>query len=348
MQWSCPHCGINLAVSDSTLTTGWSFSRCYKCGGFALVRKTEINIIKVDKAPPGERVILPEASKDPSNGLITEAANQKFIKNFASKIKPETTAPLDQLQKQIIQTQQSSPVQPVAKQVTPPPPPPSALSAAQQFFGKLPDPLPEIHISGTRSKAIPAGIVAATLLAIGSGVYLYIEGQALWHQARDTASRPRQIIHAKDQNANHGNSTATIASNALENKPTQKEVLTPSPLLDEGSESEDQAQLQTSEKNLIAKQSLAVITDQLQRSAMAPMKVEPQANHTLRVKVRGPTANLHSGPGPNYPVVGSAKADIQYSVSDWNDRWFRLSSEKDNVTTQLGWIRNDLVQVLSN
>src|SRR5689334_19794241 len=84
MQWSCPHCGVALAVPHDTLGTGWSFSQCYRCGGYALVRKTEINIIKVDKAPPGEKVILPEASEDPSNRLMSQEATQKFVKHTAS------------------------------------------------------------------------------------------------------------------------------------------------------------------------------------------------------------------------------------------------------------------------
>src|SRR3954447_22657544 len=89
MQWCCPHCGIHLTVSDGTLGTGWSFSRCYKCGGFALIRKAEINVIKVDKAPPGEKVILPEAAEAPQAGLLSENANQKYINHTANKVKVE-------------------------------------------------------------------------------------------------------------------------------------------------------------------------------------------------------------------------------------------------------------------
>src|SRR5687767_11704308 len=94
MQWSCPHCGIALAITDETLGTGWSFSRCYKCGGFALIRRAEINVIKVDKAPPGERVILPEASMSPSQGLISEKATQKYAKHSSPPI--QTQLPISQ------------------------------------------------------------------------------------------------------------------------------------------------------------------------------------------------------------------------------------------------------------
>ncbi|MFL5815494.1 MAG: hypothetical protein ACJ763_18100 [Bdellovibrionia bacterium] len=55
------------------MTTSWSFSRCYQCGGYALVRKAEVNIIKVDRAPAGEKVLLPESSENP---LLSEAATR--------------------------------------------------------------------------------------------------------------------------------------------------------------------------------------------------------------------------------------------------------------------------------
>src|SRR3954463_171422 len=91
MQWSCPHCGVTLAVPYETLGTGWSFSRCYKCGGFALIRRAEVNIIKVDKAPPGERVILPEASRDPANGMLSENATLQLAKHMSNR--PRTDNP---------------------------------------------------------------------------------------------------------------------------------------------------------------------------------------------------------------------------------------------------------------
>lgn len=45
MRWNCPHCSTALAISDEKLGNGWSFSRCYKCAGFALVRRNEAKIV---------------------------------------------------------------------------------------------------------------------------------------------------------------------------------------------------------------------------------------------------------------------------------------------------------------
>lgn len=82
MRWNCPHCGVNLAVIDDQLSTGWSFSRCYQCGGFALVRQAEINVIKVDRAPQGERVLLPESHETP---MLSDEATRNLQKILARK-----------------------------------------------------------------------------------------------------------------------------------------------------------------------------------------------------------------------------------------------------------------------
>lgn len=67
MHWNCPHCGIKLITSQEHLGTGWSFSRCAQCTGYSLIRKTEINVIRVDKAPPGEKIIPSQTQTNPRN-----------------------------------------------------------------------------------------------------------------------------------------------------------------------------------------------------------------------------------------------------------------------------------------
>jgi hypothetical protein len=73
MHWSCPHCGVALALAANTLNGGWSFSKCYKCGGFALIRRAEVNVVKVDKAPPGEPVVLPGPAAAQEEATFTGA-----------------------------------------------------------------------------------------------------------------------------------------------------------------------------------------------------------------------------------------------------------------------------------
>jgi hypothetical protein len=308
MQWSCPHCGVHLAISDETLGTGWSFSRCYKCGGFALVRKTEINVIKVDKAPPGEKVLLPEASGDPTNGLMSEKATQKYVKHTLSQPKVEKQIPKATL-----------------------PTPPQFVPGMAKVNGiditatSFPEPLPEIISSTVKSKAIPAGITLAALLAIGSGVYLYIQGQALWHKARESALNQDKGLQQK----------ATAATSPTQQKDAE---LAPTSLT--------VASNQKTNPN--------VITDQVQQSAMAPLKaalaLDTSASAArpdgITVKLRTKQANLYSGPGTNYPIVGTAMSETQYFVSDWNDRWFKLIQRNGPSVINVGWIRNDLIQIL--
>lgn len=76
MRWNCPHCGVRLSVADDQLTSGWSFSRCSKCTGYSLVRKAEVNLIKVDRAPRGEKIVLPEEENALLGEQIVNRLNQ--------------------------------------------------------------------------------------------------------------------------------------------------------------------------------------------------------------------------------------------------------------------------------
>lgn len=58
MRWNCPHCQAALEVEDQQLQVGWNFSRCSSCRGHSMVRRTEVNVVRLDHAPgTGETVI---------------------------------------------------------------------------------------------------------------------------------------------------------------------------------------------------------------------------------------------------------------------------------------------------
>jgi hypothetical protein len=356
MQWSCPHCGILLAVADDVIGTGWSFSRCYKCGGFALIRRAEVNIIKVDKAPPGERVILPEATAHPQKGMMNQTATQKMAKYSTST--PQA----------IVQSK----IQKASSQTTTPPPFVSALQQAMTMDiskTQLPAPLPELTENSLKTKIIPAGIVFATLLIAVSGIYLVLEGQTLWFKAKESASRKTPPV------------TTTTAG-----------VITPPSLISNDLSHDDATKHVTSQtdQKIIASAPL-VITDQVKKSAMAPLLHEESPNNLpnpmtdiaanvsasrniaqahslhesklqlqnpaaaaatpLSVRISAQKATLYAGPGANYPIVGTAFPDGQYQVTDWNDRWFKLNLSRQTGNRKdhkaVGWIRNDLVQIIS-
>lgn len=313
MQWSCPHCGINLAVADETLNSGWSFSKCYKCGGFALVRKTEINVIKVDKAPPGERIILPESSGDPTRALMSEVATQRLAQHKA-QVKPAASQP---------------------KRVDLPPPPiptpqnhPSMPRSDAQLF-KLPEPLPELTDGRPKAKTIPVGITFASILAIGSGIYLFIQGQVLWQKMKETK-------YSKVQPALQNKTTSqfsTTGATATAATPEKQGIVSPPGLLD--NESFGHAE------------SVALVTDRVQQRAMAPAKDNPAekgSKPAILVRLKAKAANFHSGPGMNFPITGSLLTDVRYQVLDWNDRWLKVTTPTGSLASESGWVRNDLVE----
>ena len=166
MQWRCPHCGIVLAVTEDKLGKGWSFSKCYQCGGFALVRRAEINVIKVDKAPPGEQIILPEASGSISVGVLNGEITHKQLKYVPPKIDPEKPN--------------------YASNLNPPPPPPSLIYESKAKKSTSQSRGTHRTISTyLASRRIPIAITVAGLIALFSGSFLYIQGKAILEKTGD-------------------------------------------------------------------------------------------------------------------------------------------------------------------
>jgi hypothetical protein len=56
MRWNCPHCQSPITAAEA-VRNEWSFSKCHRCGGFALIKSGESNPIKIFQAPPGERIL---------------------------------------------------------------------------------------------------------------------------------------------------------------------------------------------------------------------------------------------------------------------------------------------------
>jgi len=205
MRWNCPHCSVPLAVADDKVGTSLTFSRCYKCGGFAMIKRSEINLIKVDRAPMGERVLLPEQHESPTapGAMMSAQATQHLQQAMARPvIKP--SARLNR------RGQEAMPVPSEPVELTP--------SAAQEVarnilaqtnaFG-LPDPLPKLSIpKSPRERLLPVAIALTGLLAIGSGIYLYLQGQALYLRASAPMVQNQQTQHGP---AFSGRSVAKIS-----------------------------------------------------------------------------------------------------------------------------------------
>ncbi len=329
MQWSCPHCGVSLAIPNEKVGAGWSFSRCYKCGGFALVRRTEVNIIKVDKAPPGERVLLPEASEDPATTMLSKKALNNFIKND-EKIKKTQLQNLDNFYNPsgpTLSPRRASQESKETKEVK--------KNTFDITKATIPNPLPELPSETKRDSVIPIGIIVSTTMAVVSGFYLFTQSQSLWHKARDMVKNGHRMMSTK---------------NVPSENPTQS-VQAPH---------ENTNEISLAKQDLSAPVVKPEIVDHVQQSAMAPMKIPPTPlndplnekkemlpQQSFVVKIREKRTSLHSGPGMNFPIIGTAGPEINYIATEWNNRWFKLLLKDQKSNHPIGWIQNDSVQILS-
>jgi hypothetical protein len=285
MRWSCPHCGTNLAAADDKVGTGWSFSRCYKCGGFGLVRQAQVNVIKVDKAPAGEKILLPEAEEQPlmSQSAITQMAKHleaskagttaaPIIKNAvtASASTARAGAAVATMATQYPQTQAASLIKAAPRSFTP-----TESSSPPVLESEFPNALPSEPEVSLLGRVIPYATAVAGMVAIGSGVYLYIHGQALWSKARVALQENNPPNEVVDR----------IQSGAA------------APSRDLGTES----------------------------SRDGAQRVPSSSRSGLQIRVKSGSASIHQGPGAEYPEVGSAHSEQVLQVVDWSNNWFKVT-----------------------
>ena len=328
MRWSCPHCGVNLAVGDDKIGSGWAFSRCYKCAGFALVRKSDVNLVKVDKAPVGERVILPEAAEEP---MMNQEATRRLAQVTKPMIKPSA--------RKNASATNSAPTMPVLELRKPGTNPASNYPGNQSDYLNFgfPEPIRESASmqNKLRQKILPVVIGAAGAVSIGSGIYLYLEGQALWQKARSTAAMESARAIAAQNAVRHAQITVMPALT----QPTAPAVIAPAaPAV---------ASVTTIAPSMLARAELHPVTDVLHQSAMAPARTNADTGSTLPMTVRtkGEKAHIHSGPGLKFPIIRDTDPSVEYVVTQWSDRWFKIAN---NSGPGIGWIRNDLVEAVDH
>lgn len=91
MRWNCPHCGTPLAVQDDKLSSGWSFSKCYKCNQFTLVRRSDSALIKVSQSPPAtNKAAIPTR---PTQLMLSSIATQRLAEINSRNIKSNVIPP---------------------------------------------------------------------------------------------------------------------------------------------------------------------------------------------------------------------------------------------------------------
>jgi predicted Zn finger-like uncharacterized protein len=208
MHWSCPHCEARLSIGDEKLGTSWTFTRCSKCSGHALVRRSEVNLIKVDKAPPGEPILLPEGGEEPRGMLSRHAAER--LRALTPKPK---TAQNEGNSVEVSDTPESTPI------ASP------ALNPGK--------PRRSSPIRLTRAGLV-VPIAIAFVAALASGVYLLREGIALGERAREAAfaqsdlSAARKLADSRRPIADELHQTA-MAPARPEDAPRALPILVPPP-----------------------------------------------------------------------------------------------------------------------
>ncbi len=354
MQWNCPQCGVYLTLPQESLGTGWAFSRCYQCAGFALIRRTEVNVIKVDRAPPGERVLLPEAlrpgkfaaaaaSSSSSPQSNAHATSIPLLREFNSHLMPETTtttplsspAHLRSLGGSLgVSFSEHGATADESHLHSPP-----KLLTAGSPVGQ-----PETRGGSSARRYLTSwmslAIYASGFVCVGSGAYLAIQVQNYITHLMPTQRHPAAAVISSNPN------------NSAAHKPGPSQALAPSSL----------AVAPTLAPPLLDPkqgQQVAMITDKMQQSAMAPIPADSNHPPTLlpptppasapKVWIRLQGAQLHLGPGTQSAVVGQAATGQAYQVLQATESgWSFLQEDPQNpslsanaLPLQKGWVKNE-------
>jgi hypothetical protein len=464
MRWNCPHCGTSLAVSDDKLSSSWSFSRCFQCAGFALVRRSDAQTIKTERAPSGESVLLPESSETPTamlsqtalnnlNRILSKKNGAQAGEKLATRIMerpgsapniavtPQSSANVDVRAYHPPAAKGSSAAQPAAPVIRPairrsdrpftgtpiptmipqslaptggafiahqqarieaqsrskvdahalvqaspsiptfPPKPPAQLPRVGLT---LPEPLPEIPVRGTRQRLTSFLFGIGGCLAIGSGIYLYVQGQAIWEkshtqkQASETvrtpptmgvtapAHAPVQVTPVNSGSANfnaepqttpasepqtvvaiiarlHSGAMAPIRNIPMGQEPPTEMPATPPAETISGP-------IPITLQAVPASAPAPGDTASTRSPASAPKPPQRSSSRDkMNVEVLIKNAHIHSGPGMEYPIIGTTDLHKKYWVEEWRDQWLKIvlqrpAAKNPTQGKKTAWIRSDLVQ----
>ena len=170
MRWNCPHCSVALSVADDSLNSGWSYAKCFNCSGFAMVRRTDVNLIKMPNAPSSSSPqVRPAAARRsaPSPATFPMASSDRLV------TRPSSMKVIDE---------------PRLQSTRPAVAPPAFVPKVPEVKGTSIKPE---HRTGFREKILPVGLGLAGVMAITSGVYLYIQGQQIWEKAQTVPVKPQ-------------------------------------------------------------------------------------------------------------------------------------------------------------
>lgn len=184
MRWNCPHCEELVTAGIDFETTQQAYVRCGKCGGMALVHRSAALAGFVKARRIEEETKLAASAQASANerrwSSHDSVSGNPSLETISDKIPPRS---MDAL------LAANLPIEPELFTATPPPfrGPPTDESAAPPIFsypkppaflmGEIQKPAsPATRATGNSTLANLAVWLAAAL-ALGSGIYLYIQGK---------------------------------------------------------------------------------------------------------------------------------------------------------------------------
>ncbi len=226
-----------------------------------------------------------------------------------------------------------------------PKPPPAAQVAAPFTF---PEPLPEIAAYiAPRPKLLPIAMGIAGAIAVGTGIYGYLQSQSLWEKTRARASG-RQSSRL---------SQLTMGAMA----PSGASVITPITMA-----SATPLAANRSPADASGNSNPSGLTDSMHQTAMAPDRnpspatLTPAATTAARppapamiIRTRRDDTKLRSGPGVGYPVIAVVDENVEFTVSNWSEHWFKIQLPENRDPShpmpyerKFAWVETEVVQVI--
>lgn len=344
-----------------------------------MVRRPEINIVKVDRVPDGERIIVTGPEAPP---LLSEQANRNLARYTApadkAVVRPVTqrrgqqpplqavasprgsapspklpeipanlrkkpapggppgpgTPPHTQTQTQTQAPHETSPaavatVTPITRAAAPP------RASLQDYL--VPEPLPELStlVVPSRPRLLPIAMGVAGAVMVGSGIYLFLQGQSVLEKSRSHSGRPSVSL-----------------SSAAKPVPARFPELQSLPARDANG----------APATALASSSPTKYTDQVHHEAMAPERHPATAGTSpdpqdapMTVRTRRDNIRLRSGPGTGYPVVAIVDENTRLVVTDWSANWFKVQLPEMNdpnepheyqALPRIAWVPTEVVQVI--
>ena len=197
MRWKCPHCEVALSVADEKLQEEWNFFRCYQCRGFAMIKRPEVKMIKVDRPKDDGSVIL----SNEAPYLMGQTAVQKLAQYMNSANGKNQPKVIPASRRKPNTTTVAAKTNPTQENRTPPTPPKVETHGVNVKQGALPEPLPDEPRRPWYHRFLPVLIAGTTVIMLGAASMIYVQTKtlALRETARDAVDDSRDTEAAANE-----------------------------------------------------------------------------------------------------------------------------------------------------